>query len=126
VIGVTSDEIEAWRAVTPNQWIQQELRYPTIRQRLYSLIEGCEAAIALPGGIGTLAEVAEMWSHLQTGAISARPLILVGAEWRATMEGFFAELGMYVPEKYRQLLTFAPDVEQACAELQDLINDDHE
>jgi uncharacterized protein (TIGR00730 family) len=125
VIGVTSDEIEAWRAVAPNQWIQQELRYPTIRQRLYSLIEGCEAAIALPGGIGTLAEVAEMWSHLQTGAIPVRPLILVGPEWRATIEGFFAELGMYIPEKYRKLLTFVPDVDQAFAELQEYINDDH-
>ena len=113
VIGVTCDQIEAWRPVTPNRWIQQELRYPTVRQRLFGLIEGCEAAIALPGGIGTLAEVAEMWSHLQTGAITRRPLILVGSEWRMTLEAFFTELGAYVPEKYRQLLIFAQDVEQA-------------
>ena len=118
VIGVTCDEIEAWRALVPNPWIQEEFRFTTIRQRLFGLIEGCDAAIALPGGIGTLAEVAEMWSHLQTEAISNRPLILVGEGWQAMMDGFLTVFGVYVPEKYRCLLTFAADVEQAAGVLQ--------
>ena len=55
VIGVTCDEIETWRQVGPNKWVQEELRFATLRERLYALIENCDAAIALPGGIGTLA-----------------------------------------------------------------------
>lgn len=126
VIGVTCDEIEAWRPVAPNPWIQQEIRFPTVRQRLFALIDECQAAIALPGGIGTLAEVAQMWSHLQTGSITRRPLILVGSEWRLTLETFITELGTYIPEKYRQLLTFVRDVEQAFIMLQTYDDNGHE
>ena len=118
VVGVTCDEIESWRPVSPNPWVQEEIRFTTIRQMLFGLIESCDAAVALPGGIGTLAEVAEMWSHLQTGAISARPLILVGDGWRNTMDGLFTAFGKYIPEKHRQLLTFAPEVDVAFSIIQ--------
>jgi predicted Rossmann-fold nucleotide-binding protein len=114
---VTCDQIEAWRTVTPNTWITDEMRYETQRERLHALIDHCDAAIALPGGIGTLAEVAEMWSDLQTGAIAKRPLILVGSEWRSVIEKFYAALGEYVAEEYRDLLSFVSDVDEAAEAL---------
>jgi len=120
VIGVTCDQIEAWRPVRPNPWIAEERRFPTIRQRLQALIEGCDAALALPGGIGTLAEVAEMWSHLQTGAIAARPLILVGEGWHSVIQAFLTAFPAYIAEKHRGLLSFASDIDQAVSLLNDL------
>jgi uncharacterized protein (TIGR00730 family) len=81
VIGVTCDEIESWRPVRPNRWINEEYRHATLRGRLYALIDECDAAIVLPGGIGTLAELAGMWSQVQVGAIKVKPIILVGQEW---------------------------------------------
>jgi hypothetical protein len=89
------------------------MRFATQRERLFALIENCHAAIALPGGVGTLAEVAEMWSNLQTGSIESRPLILVGPEWRATIEQFLASLGDYVPLECQDLLILVDDVDQA-------------
>jgi uncharacterized protein (TIGR00730 family) len=118
VIGVTCDEIEAWRPKKPNPWVQEELRFPSLRQRLYALIEKCDAAIALPGGVGTLAEIAIMWSQMQVFATSPRPLILIGEGWQTMMSDFFATLGDYVPERTRSLITFAPDVETAFLVLQ--------
>lgn len=123
VIGVTCDEIEAWRSGGANRWVQEEMRFKTQRQRLFGLIENCDAALVLPGGIGTLAELAEMWSHMQTGAIPSRPLILIGPGWSSVIERFLAVLGDYVPEKSRKLLDFAENVDIAFAKLSEKIGD---
>lgn len=117
VIGVTCDQIEAWRPVEPNQWVIEERRYPTLRQRLYALMEQCDAAIALPGGPGTLTEIAMMWNHLLTTALPAKPLILIGDGWRDTFQQFFHSLGEYTPEEQRLWLSFAPDADSAVAQL---------
>jgi len=113
VVGVTCDEIEVWRPVKANPWVQEERRFATLRQRLFALIDGCDAAIALPGGIGTLAEVSVMWSNIQTGAIKARPLLLIGPGWQETIGTFWRVFEQNVPVRHRSLLTFAVDVEEA-------------
>ncbi len=111
VIGVTCDEIEAWRPVKPNIWVIEERRFPRIRQRLFELIDACDAAIAMPGGSGTLAEIMLTWTQLFTNAISPRPLILVGDGWRSTFDQLFRSFGVYIPEDQRSWLTFVPDVD---------------
>lgn len=113
VIGITCDEIEAWRPVAPNRWVMEEMRFPTLRQRLYALIDNCDGAIALPGGIGTLAEVAAFWSQSQVNSKLTRPLILIGDGWKQTFDSFHTSLNEYVASSDRELLTFAPNVESA-------------
>jgi len=114
VIGVTCDQIEAWRPVGPNPWVQEEMRFNTLRERLFALIDQCDAALVLPGGIGTLSEMAAMWSQLQTGGIPRKKLILIGPEWERVMEVYFSSFAAYVGENHRALLAFAPHVEAAC------------
>jgi uncharacterized protein (TIGR00730 family) len=113
VIGVTCDEIEIFRPSSPNQWITQENRLPLLRQRIMAMIDDSQAAIALPGGIGTLTEILTTWNHLLIGAIQPRPLILVGTEWQNIIKKFFEELGEYIPERQRSWIQFAPDVTTA-------------
>jgi hypothetical protein len=122
VIGVTCDEIEAWRAVRPNAWVKEERRYPTLRQRMFALIDDCDAALALPGGPGTLAEIAVTWNHLLTAAIPPRPLILIGPGWQAIFDQFYACLGDYTPDAQRGWISFAPNVEMAVR----LLSESHE
>lgn len=117
VVGVTCDEIEAWRAVKCNSWVAEEVRYPTLRQRLMSLVEDSDAAMALPGGVGTLTEISVMWNHLLTQAIPERPLILIGPEWKVVIETFYGQLGPYIPTEQRRFVTFVQDVEEAVASL---------
>ena len=113
VIGVTCADIEAWRPIKPNAWVKEELRCITLQERLNALIDGCEAAIALPGGAGTLAEVALTWNLMLIDPDLQKPLILVGPGWRSVFDEFFRSFGAYMPGRQRELLLFAPDVQTA-------------
>ncbi len=121
VIGITCTEIESWRNAKANPWVIEERSYPTLRERLYALIDDCDAAIALPGGIGTLAEIASMWSQMQTASSPTRPLVLIGAGWKATIETMIQHLPTYVPEAHRPLLSYAADVDEAARNLESLL-----
>ncbi len=118
VVGVTCDELESWRPVLANKWVKEEVRFPTLRQRLFGLIENCDAALALPGGPGTMAEISVMWNHLITDAISPRPLILIGPGWKAVFDTLYDRLGEYVPPHQRKWLAFASSIEEAFDMLQ--------
>lgn len=120
VVGITCTEIETWRQAKANPWVIEERSYPTLRQRLYALIDDCDAAMALPGGIGTLAEIASMWSQMQTAASPIRPLILIGEGWQATIQTLLDHHPSYIPEAHRPLLSYTADVDEAVAALQKL------
>lgn len=113
VIGVTCEEIESWRAVGPNPWVKEEIRLPTLRDRLEKLINACDAALALPGGAGTLAEIAVMWNQIQTHVITPRPLILIGPGWKKIFTLMYDAHLSYIPAAHRQILSFEPDVGSA-------------
>jgi uncharacterized protein (TIGR00730 family) len=117
VIGVTCQEIENYRKTGPNQWVVEERRFITLRERLFALIDGCDAALALPGGAGTLGEIALMWNEMTIGAIKVRPLILIGAGWQDIFVEVFSSQGAYIPEVARHLLTFVDNIEDAVQEL---------
>jgi uncharacterized protein (TIGR00730 family) len=113
VIGVTCAEIEHWRKVGANAWVQEERKFETLRERLDGLITGCDAAIALPGGTGTLTEISLMWNLMIVESLHRRPLILVGEGWQSVFDQFFNSFSTYMPFNQRELLLFAPDVETA-------------
>jgi len=121
VIGVTCDEIESWRPVAPNQWVKEQKRCSTLRERLYRLIDECEAAIALPGGIGTLAEIALTWAELQIHPEKQKPLIVVGLGWEETLGSFKTGLGEYIPTADQNRIIAVPDVKSAAAVLSKII-----
>ena len=121
VIGVTSDEIEAYRPIAPNQWVTEEWRCKTFRERLDKLVEACDAAIALPGGLGTMVEISLTWNHLVIQTINPKPLVLIGSGWQKTMATFFDELGEYVSSSSREYLAFAPNAESAVKAVQSFI-----
>jgi uncharacterized protein (TIGR00725 family) len=122
VIGVTSDEIEQWRPVGPNQWIKEEWRCKTFQERLTLLVEKCDAAITLPGGIGTLLEVCLAWNKLVVDVLKPKPLILIGKEWQRVIETFYNELGDYIPLDSREYLAFAPDPNAAVELMNHFLN----
>lgn len=113
VIGVTCEDIETWRSAKMNQWAKEERRKKTLMERLQGLIEGCDAAIALPGGAGTLTEISLMWNLMIVESLPPRPLTLIGSGWQSTFDQFFKEFESYMPIHQRDLLHFAEDVKTA-------------
>ncbi len=113
VIGVTCDEIERWRPVKVNAWVREELRKGTLVERLEAIITGCDAAIALAGGPGTLTEIALTWNLMIIHSMPAKPLILTGTGWRSVFDRFFEEFGKYMPVNQREYILFATDVQSA-------------
>jgi len=113
VIGVTCEDIEAWRKVSANSWVKEEIRRKTLVERLHTLIHEADAAFALPGGAGTLTEISLMWNLMTVESLHRRPLILIGRGWQSTFDQFFRELGSYVTAPQRDILKFADDVHTA-------------
>ncbi|MEA3327098.1 MAG: LOG family protein [Chloroflexota bacterium] len=113
VIGAACQEIEDWRPVAPNHWVDEEWHCETLLERLDKMIKSCEAAIALPGGVGTLLEICLTWNLLAIDALNPKPVILIGEEWHSVMRHFFISLGNYIPMRNREFLAFAPNPEAA-------------
>ena len=113
VIGVTCEDIEAWRKVSANAWVMEEIRKKTLIERLHTLIHASDAALALPGGAGTLTEVALMWNLMIVESLHRRPLILIGRGWQSTFDQFFQEFNSYMTAPQREILRFAEDVQTA-------------
>jgi len=113
VIGVTCEDIENWRKVKANAWVKEERRKKTLIERLQALIEACDAAIALPGGVGTLTEISLMWNLMIVESLPRRPLILVGSGWQSTLDQFHTSFETYMPAHQRELVRFAEDVQTA-------------
>ena len=123
VIGVTCDQIEAWRPVKANPWVMEDWHYSHLNERIFALIDNCDACLALPGGVGTLAEITLTWNLLITHILPTRPLILIGSGWQATMRKFLSQQGEFIPEIQRKWLSFAPDVNSAFKRLQEYLSD---
>lgn len=113
VIGVTCEEIEHWRKIGANAWVKEERRKKTLMERLEELITSCDAAIALPGGPGTLTEIALMWNLMIVESLPRRPLVLVGDGWQSVFDQFFHSFSTYMPRNPEEGLLFAKDVETA-------------
>ncbi len=120
VIGVTCEAIEQWRGLRANAWVKDEIKFPTLRQRLYHLVDFCDATVALPGGIGTLSEIALTWSLLQTGEIRPKPLIVVGRLWSETVSTFIREAEEYLHPGNAELIRVVNGVDDVVGQISDI------
>ncbi len=84
VIGITAPDVFPGREGA-NRWVAEEQPSPTIPLRIARLIEISDAAIALPGSIGTLTELVLAWNVAFVARFTNEPpypVVTVGAVWR--------------------------------------------
>jgi uncharacterized protein (TIGR00730 family) len=118
VVGVTCSDIEEWRGSRANVFVKEERRKKTLLERLDALFDGCDAAIALPGGPGTLTEISLMWNLMIIQSLPKKPLILIGQGWDFIFDNYFIEFESYMTPENRELLYFAEDVREAVKTLE--------
>jgi len=82
-IGVTC---EVWPGKA-NPWIIEEVRTSSFSERLMTLLERGDAYVVLPGGTGTLAELALAWEMMNKASLSKtvggnKPLLVMSPYWQ--------------------------------------------
>ncbi|MEX1279983.1 MAG: LOG family protein [Acidimicrobiia bacterium] len=92
VVGVTAPTLFPSRE-GPNEWVTDERPASSLAERVGTLIDGSGAVIALPGAVGTLAELLVAWHGAQIDRAHGRPareILAVGDEWQALVAGLEA------------------------------------
>jgi len=108
VVGVT---VAPWAGrLVPNRYLSEERSARTLFERLEALIEN-DVLIALPGGAGTLGEVALAWNLRQMELMPPKPTILVGERWGRMVDAFRSNL--IVGEEDLVALTLVDTIEEA-------------
>ena len=74
-----------------NPYIVEEVRTQSFPERLMTLIERGDAYIVLPGGTGTLAELALCWEMMNKGGLSKtvggrKPLLVMAPYWQPVID----------------------------------------
>ncbi|HAL45317.1 MAG: hypothetical protein A2Y12_09475 [Planctomycetes bacterium GWF2_42_9] len=83
-IGVTCS---AFGKKGPNEFIIDNIITENLAQRVAKLVEIGDAYVVLPGGTGTLLELAEIWESANKGFVNpAKPIILINDFWKPLVE----------------------------------------
>lgn len=81
--------IELPREQTRNTWQNISLNFRHFFARKVAFVKYADAYVVLPGGFGTLDELTEVLTLIQTGKSRRIPVILVGGHfWRGLLEWF--------------------------------------
>jgi uncharacterized protein (TIGR00730 family) len=84
VIGVTCS---AFKKSVANEYVTREIVTGALEERLQTLVELGQGYVVLPGGTGTLLELATVWELKNKGFLDqAKPIVLAGAFWRPLVD----------------------------------------
>jgi len=84
IIGVTCSAFKSSRA---NEYVTNEVVAGSLDERLDTLVKLGRAYIVLPGGTGTLLELAKVWELKNKGFLKAdKPIILLGGFFKPLVE----------------------------------------
>jgi hypothetical protein len=75
----------------PNPYLDRWITFRHFFVRKLMLVKYSYAFVALPGGFGTLDEIFETATLIQTGKIKEFPLVLIGREFWRPLTNFFRE-----------------------------------
>lgn len=87
-VGVTVAE---WNRAA-NPWVREEQPEGTFVDRLVRVATMADGYVAVDGGIGTLTEIALVWSLVEVRSLPPRPLVVIGERWQRVFQVLEREL----------------------------------
>lgn len=105
VIGVTTDQIGLQFDIRPNCYLDEVVNFADLRDRLLYMVESADAYLAMPGGIGTLHEIAETWELMRIGGVPRRPFVCYGRLWSKVIGEL--ENSAYLGDGYHGMINVA-------------------
>ena len=76
----------AFKRSEVNEYIDEEIETANLQERLEKLIELGSGYVVLPGGTGTLAELACTWEMINKGFLPGRLVVIMGEFWQPVVE----------------------------------------
>ena len=111
VIGVTTDQIGKQFNIQPNCYLDEIINFSDLRDRLLYMVENADAYLAMPGGIGTLHEIAETWELMRIGGVPRRPFVCYGRLWADVIGKL--ENSAYLGDGYHGMIRIAQCPDEA-------------
>ena len=118
VIGVTAPTVFPDRPGA-NAYVDREHPAPSLLDRIHTLTSQSDAAITLPGSLGTLTELVAAWNLAFVARFSntpPKPIVTVGSEWATLVDHLAQALNAD-----RRLVTTVDTVEAAVVKVTELL-----
>jgi hypothetical protein len=94
----------------PDNSLHEEIRARDFFARMQTMIEQADAYLVLPGGLGTLAELAMTWDLLAIRVLESRPLAVYGPMWEPVIAVLRQELSLSVAHAFEAMrVCHSPD-----------------
>lgn len=94
-VGITAPSVFPGRAGA-NGYVAEEIAAATLPQRIAHIVEMTDAAVALPGSLGTLAELVVAWNAAFVAPFREarpKPVVAVGPTWTRLIEQMVVSIG---------------------------------
>lgn len=80
VVGITCS---LWGRTGINSYVDREVCTDNLYDRIRAFMDMCHAFVVLPGGTGTLLELALAWEMINKNLVKGKSLILLGDFWQS-------------------------------------------
>jgi predicted Rossmann-fold nucleotide-binding protein len=87
----------------PENTLSEEIRARDFFDRMRTMIEESQAWLVLPGGLGTLAELAMTWDLISIHVLEPRPLLLYGEMWQSVIDTLADHLVLSIDQAFETI-----------------------
>lgn len=114
-IGVTVDKWGAARS----KYLTKEIKCETLFERILKLVDLGDGYVILPGGTGTLLELAVVWEFMNKNLIGIKPAACHSRMWKEIIE--IMERQIEREGRRNGLVRYSDNIEEICLYLNELI-----